>query len=326
MPCTAVGRSGRFALLALLALAGCTDTAVDEDFQGELIASVTIDVANAGTGRQLDVPLEPPEGLRVALFWHAGGLQGRMGDLIEHPSTGVEPTERRTVLTVREPPPSEALVDGAWAIARPVAYIDADGDDLKGPDEPIFSSLKRDVLLFALRDLDAASSPTGAPLAAGLHRQGVPVICDPAMLPQATTGNCGVPFERVCETEATECGPGVCYTNMPNGPMPVSACSLAIEDAGDCHPAEAGFRAVWDGDPDVLSGHYVERCAVDSDCTAGGRICNPLNRACYAPDPLRILLPGNHVLTPLCVEDDSPEAYALTRPPSRRPPPGGMMP
>ncbi len=109
------------AALAALALVACDDTAVDEDFQGALIASISIDVANAGSGRTLDAPLDPPEWLRVAIFWHAGGLQGRMGDLIEHPSTGVEPGERRTVLTLREPPPSAALVDGAWAIARPLA-------------------------------------------------------------------------------------------------------------------------------------------------------------------------------------------------------------
>ncbi len=181
------------------------------------------------------------------------------------------------------------------------------------------------MLLFALRDLDAATSPTGAPLAAGFHRQGLPVVCDPATLPPSTAGDCGVPFDRVCEAEETDCGPGSCFTTMPGAPNPVLACSLLLEDVDDCHPTEAGFRAVWDGDPDVLSGQYVERCAVDADCSAGGRICNPLNRACYAPDPLRILVPGNHRLTPICVEDDSPEARDLTAPAGRRPPPDGMM-
>ncbi|MCA9540485.1 MAG: hypothetical protein KC620_16410, partial [Myxococcales bacterium] len=249
-----------------LSLAGCNDTAADEDFQGELIATFPFEIANAGMGRQLDVPVEVPEGLRIALFWQVGGLRGRPDDVIEHPSTGIEPTGRENVITLREPPPSEALVDGAWAIARVVAYLDADGDDRKGPDEGVYSDLEASVLLFALRDLDAAASPTGAPLAAGLHRQRLPIVCDPATLPTPTPGECAVPFGTECVADETDCGRGVCFELRSGGPTPSFSCALPIEDAGDCHPADAGFRALWDGDPNRVTGQYLQRCAADQDC------------------------------------------------------------
>lgn len=312
----------------MLALAGCVDSATDAAFLGGIEAELVLTVAPVGSGSDISGPIELEPGLRLAIFWHLDALQpdGAPLHLLEQGSTGVPVVDREVRVQLRDPPPAAALVDGAWALGRPVIYLDVDGSGRLDGDEVPLTTIHDRAVLLVLRDLSAAEAPTGRPLTRGLHWQLLPVICDPANTPPRGADDCGVPFGVECTDQPEICGPAICTTLADRAHLPPPpTCILPVGVDAACHPASAGFQPLFDGDPTTITGRYAQACAQDADCFGAPRPrCGPLQGACFNPAFERLLLPrpGSRMLiAPACVEQDSAQAAADWSGPARPPTP-----
>lgn len=300
---------------------GCGDAAVDARFLGETLATFDFEVAGVGRPDSPEAEVELPAGLRAAIFWHVDGLDGDPERLIEQTSTGRAITDRVNTVSVRERPPGEAIVGGIYAIGRLMAYVDADGDGRLTVEagEAIVSELEGAVLVLALRDIAPHEGPFARPLAAGLYRQRLPILCDG---PPPTGAPCTPPLGEACEPGADACGAAQCLYSLPRSqPQARPWCVVEYGDAA-CTPSNGRFVPAWDGDPAVVSGFYGPACDARSHCEAlAGPDCDVMHGACVGSTPPRIPLPGRGVRAPLCDRDDGSDVMGGGRRPGGMPPP-----
>ena len=281
-------------------LLGCGDPLVSEAYRGEPVEALPLEVSSSDDPSSYDgVPV------KVALFWSPGGPDSDAATWLEQPQTSraAQPLDRFDLM-VFERPTAALLVGGAgYGLARALAYEDADGDGLKGADEPVVGINGRSALIYAPAD---TTGPSGNPLPAGFHVVAAPVPCAPQPEPLGPrdADNCGVPLGEACRMEGAgmgpgeeptvDCGPGTCLGAGQGG-----YCALSLEAARGCVPAD-GRITVVEG-PMGPTPTFLKACDADADCRVGqGYRCDHWRGVCLKGERLTVVL-GETELERLCL-------------------------
>ncbi|MCA9541951.1 MAG: hypothetical protein KC620_23805, partial [Myxococcales bacterium] len=169
-----------------------------------------------------------------------------------------------------------------YAIARPIIYVDLNGDRRWNADEPLIGETPH-ALVLAARDLGAEEAPSGRPLTAGYHRTEFPFPCAPPTAP--VEPDCNIPLGVGC-LNADACGDGTCLADDQG--FPGGYCA-GVPPA--CRPPDAAGEVV-NGPTRALDYlRWVRACTTDADCrTTEGYACDPLTGACLVDDGFQIVI------------------------------------
>lgn len=267
----------------------CGDPTVDGAFRGEPLGTLVGEVQD----RFPRVPLRPP-GLRAAVFWDLDGVAGDGRRLLEDRTAGLAlpVVPDGFVLNLFDPPPGEAVIDGAYALGRFVVYSDADGDGRLSADEPVVGGEGVSALLYAAAALPREVSPTGNPLAAGFHRVRLPLLCAPAPA-ERDPGDCGVDLTVACRPADQTCpGRAQCVNAVNEPPWPYSTCVLTREAAEGCRPAGGALVPTSSG----RALFWAQACSDAAECAHPTDLtCDPGVRACVGLGRLTLIIENEAV-------------------------------
>lgn len=219
------------------------------------------------------------------------------------------------VLNVYELPGPEHMVrlpggaDAGYAAGRVLVYVDADGNGRHTRGES-FVGIMGHMGVYYFRDaLDAASTPTNAPLAPGFYRVMLPQPCDSVPPTPTDPGTCGVPIGSTCSADR-DCGSGICQLDNPF-PWTSGYCTIPDPSPSGCYPAAAVYLGSSPGrpgprPPNPRRGIYLKPCAADQDCVRADEPqknayrCDPGLRGCVPGAPPFVQVGPPAMLTPFC--------------------------
>lgn len=281
--------------LAVCALAGgCGTPLVDGHYDGVPIAHVRVGIAPP--------PGTDMRGARIGLFFADERLEelddpAALVELVDA-SSSIESSVDIDFNVFDKPRPEHSIRDASgvplYAVARLMAYIDANGNRRYDPDERIAGAETRKVWVFAPTTLPPELSPTRRMVPGGVHDMVVPLACGSASVPQFGDADCGVPLGNECANSAA-CGSGVCVEAMAEV-FPGGLCTL-IDGPGVCRP-RGGIRRVQPLDTGVI---WLKACERDTDC---GRLkpwrCDLAVGGCYPAEDTRIEFFNSFRIMPAC--------------------------
>lgn len=161
----------RAALLCAL-LAACGPL-VEAGYRGEPLFTVAGQVRSTGEMEWLLGPASVDIPITVGLFW------ARAGDAAVQQEVGISTTfPARYEMTLRQPPPTDALLDVSWAPDGPVAlglpllFLDDDGDGVRSDGEPLVGNAAGIHVLFATADGRLSAGTDTVRVRSGFQRVG----------------------------------------------------------------------------------------------------------------------------------------------------------
>jgi len=195
------------------------------------------------------------------------------------------------------PPGDSVLValGEPWALAYVLIYQDENRNGQLDEGELIGGAPEQG-LLYAQRELDAESSPTGQMLPPGFHIVPMPLACEPKPVVEGT--DCNVPLGEACDSSA-DCGSGTCLQDVDGVYFPDGYCALLEDNQDGCVPEGGLVIDLGIDDRDV--GWWGKACQSDANCRINeGYACNQAIGVCAPKLPFWLVVEWDLQLEPLC--------------------------